>query len=164
MGAYDDNRPGLTEVVMQMKDNAIKHKGFTLVELMVVLAILALLVGVALPAYDAQVTKTRRSDAKTALTQAAALQERYYMRTTPSSYAGAADIDKIGGSSSPEGHYTITVDITGCSGGRPNGSCYQLTATPTAGGAQVNDTACASFVITDTGAKTATGTLGDECW
>ncbi len=62
--------------------------GFTLIELMIVVAILGILSGIALTSYDRNVTKTRRSDAMGALTGLANAMERY--RTENGTYVGAA--------------------------------------------------------------------------
>lgn len=64
------------------------EKGFTLMELMIVVAILGIIAAVALPAYQDSVAKARRSDAQGALTSFANAMERYY--TTNSTYTGAA--------------------------------------------------------------------------
>jgi type IV pilus assembly protein PilE len=62
--------------------------GFTLVELMVVVAIIALLASIAYPGYQSQVRKTRRADAEGALSSFASAMERYY--TENNTYLGAA--------------------------------------------------------------------------
>lgn len=63
---------------------------------------------------------------------------------------------------SEEGHYSIavTAPTTAC----PIGSCYEMVATPVAGGAQAGDTMCTTLIIDSDGAKTATGSAPDECW
>jgi type IV pilus assembly protein PilE len=140
-----------------MKYNS--HKGFSLIELMIVVAIVGLLAAVAYPAYQDNARKSRRSDAMIALTRAAALQEKMYMDNN--SYTNS--INDIGGASSPDGHYTIALTNPGCSstvGGVTYYSCFTLTAT--AVGAQVGDTDCATFTLTNTGQQGSTG--GGTCW
>lgn len=66
-----------------------KYSGFTLVELMIVLAIMALLATVALPSYNESVSKTRRSDGQAVLLQLANTLERFYSEQSPFTYAGA---------------------------------------------------------------------------
>ncbi len=63
-------------------------KGFTLIELMVTVAIIAILAGIAYPSYQGYITRSRRADGFSALQQFAAAMERYY--TTNGSYLGAA--------------------------------------------------------------------------
>ena len=141
-------------------------RGFTLVELMIVILIVALLTLVAVPSYRDYVREARRSDAKVSLTKAATQQERYFMRNN--AYSG--DVDDIGGDGSnnfisPEGLYEIESVITGCDSGE--GSCFTLTATAIETESQWDDIDCRSFSITDTGRKTAqTSTASDaaDCW
>lgn len=70
------------------EDGPLRSKGFTLIELMIVVAVVAILAAIAYPSYLDHVKKTRRSDAQGALMGLANAMERYY--TTNNSYAGAA--------------------------------------------------------------------------
>ena len=138
----------------------IHQKGFTLIEVMVVVVILSILVSIALPTYTEYVNKGRRSDAMAELMNAAQVQEQFILdRNTYSATVAGLGID----ATSNEGHYTISVDAetTSC----PITRCYSLTAT--AVGAQANDTQCASFTLTSAGIKTATDSVGNsanDCW
>lgn len=137
-----------------------KENGFTLIEIMIAVAIVAIIAAVALPSYQEQIRKSRRSDAKIGLEKAAALQEQH--RFTNNTYSG--DVNDIGGTGgtliSPEGHYTIATSVvsssTGCS---TDGFCFLLTATAT--GVQASDTDCATFTLTNTGTKTSTSSKCD---
>lgn len=135
-----------------------KQQGFTLLELIIAMVIASLLATMAISSYQGFMQKARRTDAKVALTTAAAQQERFYMRNNQ--YSGT--ITQVSSATSAEGYYSLSADNTACSGA--TGSCYSITATPVVGGAQESDTACSSFTITDTGLKTATGSLGNACW
>ena len=144
-----------------------KNKGFTLIELMIVVAVVAILAAVAYPSYQDSVQKTRRADAKAALERAAGLQERFF--TENNSYAFPADIGKVGGASSTEGYYTITLantDLAGTScvsGGYA--PCFLFTATAT--GVQTKDTDCDKFTLDEKGvraAKTKGGAVNAACW
>lgn len=141
--------------------------GFTLIEIMVVVVIISILAMIAYPSYQDSVNKTRRSDAKNALLNAAALQERYF--TENNSY-WVTDMSNIGGSASKEGYYTLSVanpGTAGCTSGA-NNYCYTLTAT--AVGAQLaSDTTCRTLVLDHTGNKTSTDSSGtanaaNTCW
>ena len=121
-----------------------KQSGFTLIELMVVTAILAIIVTIGYPLYVEQSYKARRADAKTALTDAAQTIER--CRTNTNTYVGCYSTQN-----SPEGYYQVTYSATA--------STYTLTAT--AQGVQAKDTDCASFTFTHTGNKGATSS---KCW
>lgn len=140
------------------------NSGFTLIELMITVVIVSILAAVAYPSYRDNVRKTRRSDAKIALVQAAAMQERHY--TENNSYAN--DVDDIGGDGSDnlvsaEGYYTITVANPSC--GSTVFSCFTLTATTA--GLQSDDTDCATLSLTHIGVKSAKksdNSTNDQCW
>ena len=143
--------------------NMTKYRshGFTLIELMIALAVLGIITAIAYPGYQDQVRKTKRTDAIIALTEAAQLQERWF--TQSGSYT--SDIARIGGSTSGNGNYTISVSIpTGatCSSGSKF-YCYNLTATPQ--GTQANDNTCKNFSLNHTGKKEISGTgSASDCW
>ena len=136
-------------------------RGFTLVELMIVIVIVAILLAVALPSYQNSVQKGRRADAKSALLDAANRQEGLMLdRGTYS-----LNMMDLGFDQSPyvseEEHYSITATV--CSGGSID-RCYVLTATPQSESPQVDDTRCTSFILNSNGSKTATGSDPSGCW
>ena len=136
-------------------------KGFTLIELMIVVAVVAILAAVAFPSYQESVRKSNRTDCKAALSAAVAMQERWYFRNN--SYTDK--VNEIGGTGgvldSPEGFCGITIDVSCAGGGTID--CFTLKATPQ--GAQKNDK-CGILTVTNTGLKgveKATYSV-DECW
>jgi type IV pilus assembly protein PilE len=143
----------------------IKQKGFTLVELMIVVAIVAILAAVAYPSYMSSVNKGRRADAQNALLNFAALQERFY--SDRGSYGGLDDI--TGGADaelpSNEGLYTISVRCPNTAAecavaNRPQ--AYILEATPV-----LVDELCNVLTYTNTSVRGATGNTTDavnDCW
>ena len=134
-------------------------RGFTLIELMVVVAVVGLLASLAYPSYRQSVLKSRRADAKAALLDLAQREERYMAQYnafigtgTALGYGSAFPIAVMSGSQS---FYTLTLTATG--------TTFTATATPTGG--QTADK-CGSFVLTHTGAQSVSGgTLSaSECW
>jgi type IV pilus assembly protein PilE len=107
-----------------------RNSGFTLVELIMVIAVIGILMAIAIPSYNSSTTKARRADGQTALMDVMVRQERFY--TENNTYTtNLADLPAQ--DTSPEGHYTITA--AGCGAGIA--SCVILTATP--GAAQAGD-------------------------
>mgnify|MGYP000302935539 CR=1 FL=1 len=154
-----------------MKKN--KTQGFTLIEIVIVLAIIGILAAVAIPSYQGSIQKSRRSDAIAAVTAAAAQQERWYFQ-----FSGYSDsVDDIGGDSgsltSPEGYYEVAVSNNvgagSCvGGGSVKFNCFTVTATPVAGKTQTADTKCASFALSHTGGRVVLNSGAtdntSECW
>lgn len=131
-----------------MKRRFDKQGGFTLIEVMMVVAILGILAAVAFSSYSDQVTKTRRTDGKIALSNDAQDLERCYTEFFAYNH-GSCSLSFP--HTSPEGFYTISATRTA--------TTYTLTATPI--GAQSDDS-CGALSLTHTGAKSASGT--GDCW
>ncbi|MET0292827.1 MAG: type IV pilin protein [Steroidobacteraceae bacterium] len=131
-------------------------RGFTLVELLVVVTIVAILSAIAVPSYRAYVIRVNRTDAKVALTNTAQFLERCFTRFNVYN-RGGADCAHGMPYTTQSGTYTINGEL--------NANSYTLTATPAGG--QADDTACANFTLNQagrqevSGAKSATPT---ECW
>jgi type IV pilus assembly protein PilE len=151
----------VSRVIGFLPSHSSSARGFTLVELMIVIAIVAILLAVALPSYQDSVEKGRRADATSALLDAANRQERNMLdRGTYS-----LDMTALGFAQNPyiseKEHYSIASTV--CSGGSIS-RCYVLTATPQSSSPQVDDTRCTSFILHSNGSKTATGSDELNCW
>ena len=133
-----------------------KIRGFTLIEVMIVVAVVAILAAIALPSYQDSVRKSRRAQAKTDMLELVQVLERTY--TTDRSYARYSTLDAPLNQSPRDGAARYSIAISNVSA-----TTYTLTATPQ--GAQANDTRCGTLTINQMGVKTISGsaTVAD-CW
>jgi type IV pilus assembly protein PilE len=148
--------------------------GFTLIELVVTMVVIAILAAIAIPSYQNQVRHSRRTDAKSALLDLAAREQNVYATTTaygttPASvgYSGSWPVT-IG-----SGYYTVNLTLTAAVApatslvtGTP--ATFTLVATPVAGTSQALDSPCASFTLTSAGVQSALNSAGVDnssiCW
>ena len=133
---------------------SLKLSGFTLIELMITVAILAIVAAVAIPAYTSYVDRGKRAEARTALLDIAARQERYYSNNRQ--YADQLSKLRMSGTKSENGYYTLSVTLPSGS----NNQDFDATATPSGW----TDDKCGNLSIDETGVKTQS--LGDRalCW
>ncbi len=134
-----------------MKKLPLLNAGFTLMELMIVVAVIGILAGIAFPQYTAYGERARRSEGRSALLNAAALEERYY--SDNNQFAALATVGIS--TSSENGHYTLSLSLDDT-----NNQSFTLTGTPTG-----PDSKCSTLTFTNAGAKgfTGPGTMSD-CW
>ena len=152
--------------------NKQKQKGFTLIEVMIVVAILGIISAIAIPSYSEYVKKGKRADAKVELLRIAQLQESYFVQNL--SYAkdftiGAGGLGLGASVKSDQEEYTMTILTTpaGCNGVAGANACTAYTVTAAGYGAQASDK-CGDFTLTNTGVKAivggATSYDAKKCW
>lgn len=103
------------------------QRGFTILELVVTIGIIGILAGVAYPAYQSQITATRRADAQSDLMQLASFMERFFTENNAYDQDRAGNAVTLPFTQSPQSGsntaYTLTVAT-------PTSTTYTLTATP----------------------------------
>jgi len=158
-----------------------RSRGFSLIELMAVVAIVAIATTVAVSSYQNQTRQGRRTDAKTALLDLASREEKYFSlnntyTASPASLGYQAVTSTV---KFPQtvgsGYYQIfacpgtTID-TACNAAVPittTGSTFVIAAIPVSSTPQAKDTTCSYLAIDNTGTEYATGSGGvttTTCW
>ena len=136
-----------------------KRRGFTLIEVMIVVAILAGIAAVAYPSYRSYVIRANRSAAQSFMLEVAARQERYLLDAR----TYAADMTALGMTVPTNVSANYTIATNGAAGPPPT---YTVTATPI-GKQLADDTECGTLTINQANTKTigsgATGTVA-SCW
>ncbi|MGC1456802.1 MAG: type IV pilin protein, partial [Steroidobacteraceae bacterium] len=138
------------------------------IELMVVVVITAILASIAVPAYNNSIRKSRRTEAKTALLDAAAREERYFATqniytTDPSALAYGSGALPI-----PVGTYYSISSLASSPATATTPGGYVLQITPTASSPQLQDTSCQLFQVDQTGKESSQDNGGNDssttCW
>lgn len=142
----------------------MKQQGFTLIELVIVVAIVGILTSIALPMYRDYVIRANRTEAKTALAAVALAQERYYSanNTYSTTLASLGTVMGIASSGLTEnGYYNISIAAASPTVG------YTLSATPQSKAGQNTDK-CNILTLTNTGVKgvssATSGYTAANCW
>lgn len=133
-----------------------QNTGFTLIEVLITLAILGILTAIIVPSHNSSTTKSRRTDAKIALLESASALEKCYVINNQYDHDSCNSYPASGSDVvySAEGHYkVVATNLTETS--------FTLTASPADNSPQTSDAHCANFSISSSGIKSATNA---DCW
>lgn len=149
-----------------------RSKGLTLIEVMVTVAIVAVLAGVAWPLYDKQSMRNRRVDAVSPMLELQTKLDRCFYSAEAAKGFGEGTFqgcNYLVPATTPDGHYALNFALItdGSLLANKQGVGYTLTATRVGGGLQANDNDCDVFSITNTGLRTALkadASTNNACW
>lgn len=163
-----------------MRSYSLRHgrpaAGFTLIELMITVAVVAILASIALPSYTSYIARARRADARTQLVQAAQFMQRFYAANdsylqdrSGNAVLGQVPAGLLHSPADSSALYDLAIPL----GVAPltNAASFTIRMVPVAGGSMANDE-CGTFTLTSTGLRGVTvggtdyttGTLRDKCW
>jgi type IV pilus assembly protein PilE len=137
------------------------NRGFTLLEMLIVLALVGVVAAMALPGFRQQMARVNRTEAMTALLQLQSAEEKFYLRhSTYTSNITAAPPTGLGlPTTTSSNKYLLSVAVAG------DGQTYIATATPTPGGGQDADLECLAFNIDASGRRAVSGSRDvRHCW
>lgn len=156
------------------RKSASRHTGtgFTLIEVMIVAAVIAILAALAYPSYQEQIRKSRRGEAKAALMKTMQAQEKYYTQfnryfafDTGTSLSGTP-FRAFSGETAAASSHSISAAACGSGAGENIDVCVRLTAVPgdAVGGMEFADAKCGHLSLSSMGVKAASGPDGVKCW
>lgn len=141
------------------KFNGHGHSGFTLIEVMVVVAIIGIITAIAYPSYMEYVRKSNRAEAKVVLNDVAQRLQRCFTAYSAYDNAACTVAGAISGGNTIEsehGYYSIAGVLTP--------TTFALTATAVSGTSQAGDKRCETLSLDQAGERKATGSNSTECW
>lgn len=144
-----------------------RHRGFTLIEVMIVVAIVAILAAIAYPSYNESVRKSRRAEARAQLLEVAQYMQRFYSQNDSFNRAIGDTVDMTLPAALTavprQGTQTYTIGFVT---GTLTTSAFYLEAVPVSTGPMANDR-CGTLRLHSTGLRAVSNTSGltvNDCW
>ncbi len=154
-------------VETRARSTRARSRGLTLIELMIVVLIIGIIAGVAIPSYRGYMVRSQRTDATAALLRLATAQEKFYLqnnRYADDDELDTAPPDGLGIDGTEHGWYTLSITDADADG-------WTAQAAAVGGGPQAADDNCLVFTLTSRGARRASPTAGsggtdntEACW
>lgn len=159
-----------------MRSYSLRHgrpaAGFTLIELMITVAVVAILASIALPSYTSYIARGRRADARTQLVQAAQFMQRFYAANdsylqdrSGNAVLGQVPAGLLHSPADSSALYDLAIPSATLTA-----AAFTLQMVPVAGGSMASDE-CGSFTLTSAGVRgvevggvAGSTTLRDKCW
>ncbi len=135
----------------------LRRAGFSLIELMIVVALIAIITTISVASYRQYTLRANRTDAGAALLRIAAAQERWFLNNNQYSDDPAGEL-RIG-ATSEHGYYKLTINRNA-----DPATGYRAIAEPVPGGRQSTDTDCRELSIDETGLRQSAPAGIDVCW
>jgi len=135
----------------------LRQAGFTLIELMIVVALMAIVTMISIASYRQYMLRANRTDAGAALLRVAAAQERWFLNNNE--YSDNPVLELKIGATSERGYYNITINRNA-----DPATGYRAIAEPAPGGRQSTDTDCQELSINETGLRQSAPADIDVCW
>jgi type IV pilus assembly protein PilE len=152
---------------------AARQRGFTIAEILIVVAVVGVLAAIGIPSYQNYVRKAARAEAKAALADISAREEQFNLnnRAYTATLVGTAGLNLL--AVTKGGYWTLALYAPGAAPAAPASACvapaggWLAVATPVAGSISARDLPCTAFCLNSAGTKTAytsTATATTTCW
>lgn len=138
----------------------MKSRGFTLIELMITVAVVGIIAAIAYPSYTSYVVRAKRAECRSALMQTMQQQERYYtQQNTYIAYASASSVNLKTFSGDAPGRSACQISSAQCTSTVAISACVAVKGTP-----NYTDPQVGTITLQSDGTRSCSGTDQTKCW